>query len=81
MHPYLAVNVWIPATVDAALELTSAILRVFRDEGNRSDRQKGRLMWLIESYGKVETVEGAPHTYVTHTHTYTYIYTAVHVAD
>ena len=28
-----------------------ATLRIFRDEGNRSDRQKARLMWVIEAYG------------------------------
>ena len=28
-----------------------ATLRIFRDEGNRSDRQKARLMWIIEEYG------------------------------
>ena len=53
-------NVWVPATVDAAMELTTAILRVFRDEGDRSDRQKGRLMWLIEKYGAVTEVDGHP---------------------
>jgi sulfite reductase beta subunit-like hemoprotein len=37
-------NVWVPATVEAAVELTTAILRVFRDEGDRGDRQKARLM-------------------------------------
>merc|ERR1712157_470153 len=31
-----------------------AILRIFRDEGNRADRQKARLMWLVESYGVEE---------------------------
>ena len=33
-------NLWIPATVEASVELTRAILRVFRDEGARKDRQK-----------------------------------------
>ena len=51
-------NVWIPANVDCAVELSTAILRIFRDEGNRKDRQMARLMWLIESYGAVEEVNG-----------------------
>ena len=51
-------NVWIPADVDVAVALSAAILRVFRDEGGRKDRQKGRLMWLIESYGEVSEVHG-----------------------
>ena len=51
-------NLWIPADVDVAVELATAILRIFRDEGNRKDRQKARLMFLVESYGKVEEVDG-----------------------
>ena len=43
-------NLWIPAEVDASVELSTAILRIFRDEAERKDRQKGRLMWLIEKY-------------------------------
>jgi len=44
-------DIWIPATLDAARALSQATLRIFRDEGNRSDRQKARLMWVIEKYG------------------------------
>merc|ERR1719502_752032 len=44
-------DVWIPATLDTAVELSTAILRIFRDEGERKDRQKARLMWVIEQYG------------------------------
>jgi len=51
-------NVWIPARVDVATALTSAILRIFRDKGNRKDRQQARLMWLIETYGEVQHVDG-----------------------
>mmetsp|Transcript_52110 Transcript_52110/g.95937 ORF Transcript_52110/g.95937 Transcript_52110/m.95937 type:complete len:711 (+) Transcript_52110:81-2213(+) len=51
-------DLWIPATVDASVTLSTAILRIFRDEGSRGDRNKGRLMWLIESYGPVEEVDG-----------------------
>jgi hypothetical protein len=53
-------NLWIPATVEASVDLTAAILRIFRDEGGRKDRQKGRLMWLIEDYGEVKEVKGHP---------------------
>lgn len=53
-------NVWIPARVDCAVELSTAILRIFRDEGARGDRQKARLMWLVESYGEVTEVDGHP---------------------
>jgi len=51
-------NVWIPADVESAVELSRAILRLFRDESNRKDRQKARLMWLIESYGPTKVVDG-----------------------
>ena len=51
-------NVWIPARVDVAVELTSAILRIFRDEGSRGDRQKARLIWLVEQYGELKEVGG-----------------------
>ena len=44
-------GLWIPAEVSMAVELSRAILRIFRDEGTRGDRQKARLMWLVESYG------------------------------
>merc|ERR1719238_1916120 len=33
-------NLWIPANVDLATDLARAILRIFRDEGDRKDRQK-----------------------------------------
>eukprot|EP00325_Prymnesiales_sp_UTEX-LB-985_P017488 CAMPEP_0174754728 /NCGR_PEP_ID=MMETSP1094-20130205/105881_1 /TAXON_ID=156173 /ORGANISM="Chrysochromulina brevifilum, Strain UTEX LB 985" /LENGTH=659 /DNA_ID=CAMNT_0015960607 /DNA_START=52 /DNA_END=2031 /DNA_ORIENTATION=+ len=51
-------NLWIPADVPCAVDLTTAILRIFRDEGDRGDRQKARLMWLVESYGEVTEVDG-----------------------
>jgi len=44
-------DIWIPATLEAARGLSEATLRIFRDEGDRSDRQKARLMWVIEKYG------------------------------
>jgi hypothetical protein len=52
-------NVWIPAAdTECAVELSTAILRIFRDEGGRKDRQTARLMWLVESYGEVTEVNG-----------------------
>ena len=45
----IPMGVWVPEK-DAA-NLCKAILRLFRDEGARGDRQKARLMWLIESWG------------------------------
>ena len=42
-------GVWVPEK--DALNLCKAILRLFRDEGGRGDRQKARLMWLIEEWG------------------------------
>ena len=47
----IPINMWIPATEKAALDFSSALLRIFRDEGARGDRQKARLMFLIEEYG------------------------------
>ena len=44
-------DIWIPADVSSAVILCEAILRIFRDEGARGDRQKARLMWLIEQDG------------------------------
>uniref|UniRef100_A0A7S4BHH3 Ferredoxin--nitrite reductase, chloroplastic n=1 Tax=Chrysotila carterae TaxID=13221 RepID=A0A7S4BHH3_CHRCT len=45
------INLWIPADVNHAYTLSEAILRIFRDEGSRGDRQKARLMWLVEEMG------------------------------
>lgn len=42
-------NIWVPE--EDAFNLCKAILRLFRDEGARGDRQKSRLMWLIEEWG------------------------------
>ncbi|KAJ8608673.1 hypothetical protein CTAYLR_009396 [Chrysophaeum taylorii] len=61
-------DLWIPADVNVVLDLCSAILEIFRDEGARGDRQKARLMWLVEEYGipafrarVLEKAEGLPH--------------------
>mmetsp|Transcript_15632 Transcript_15632/g.22034 ORF Transcript_15632/g.22034 Transcript_15632/m.22034 type:complete len:609 (+) Transcript_15632:68-1894(+) len=47
-------DMWIPAEREAVVSLSEAILRIFRDEGDRKDRQKARLMWLVEKYGVEE---------------------------
>lgn len=41
--------VWVPE--EDAFDLCRAILRYYRDNGNRGDRQKTRLLWLIEELG------------------------------
>jgi len=53
-------DLWVPDNVDATVELTTAILRIFRDEGERKDRQKGRLMWMVEKHGEVKEVVAYP---------------------
>lgn len=47
-------KMWIPADRNSVVTLCEAIIRIFRDEGNRKDRQKARLMWLVEEYGVEE---------------------------
>jgi len=47
----VALDVWVPGDAYSCEALCEAILRLFRDEGSRDDRQKARLMWLVESYG------------------------------
>ncbi|GMH53496.1 hypothetical protein TL16_g01466, partial [Triparma laevis f. inornata] len=42
-------NLWIPE--NSVVKLCDAVLTVFRDEGERKNRQKSRLMWLVEQYG------------------------------
>ena len=44
-------GMWIPADRNSVLTVCEAILRIFRDESDRKDRQKARLMWLVEKYG------------------------------
>jgi ferredoxin-nitrite reductase len=47
-------NMWVPADRNSVVTLCEAILRLFRDESERKDRQKARLMWLVEKYGVEE---------------------------
>ena len=44
-------NMWIRSDRNSVVTLSEAILRIFRDESERKDRQKARLMWLVEKYG------------------------------
>lgn len=44
-------DMWIPADRNSVVTFCEAILRLFRDESDRKDRQKARLMWLVEKYG------------------------------
>jgi len=48
------IDIWVPASdndVTSVVTLCEAVLRIFRDEGDRKDRQKARLMWVVERYG------------------------------
>jgi ferredoxin-nitrite reductase len=50
-------NMWIPADRNSVVTFAEAVLRIFRDESDRKDRQKARLMWLVEKYGIVKFKE------------------------
>ena len=43
-------DAWVPAG-DAVVSLCHAVLTVFRDYGSRGNRQKCRMMWLVEEMG------------------------------
>ncbi|MEM9164149.1 MAG: ferredoxin--nitrite reductase [Cyanobacteria bacterium P01_F01_bin.4] len=43
-------DVWVPPN-DDVVEICRAILTVYRDNGLRANRQKSRLMWLIDEWG------------------------------
>ncbi|NJK50589.1 ferredoxin--nitrite reductase [Candidatus Gracilibacteria bacterium] len=47
----IPLNAWIPVNDDDVVDLSIAILRVYRDRGLRANRQKARLMWLIDEIG------------------------------
>jgi ferredoxin-nitrite reductase len=59
-------NVWVAPTRAEVVGLCRAILEVYRDHGLRANRQKARLMWLIDEWGietfrsEVEKVYGSP---------------------
>jgi ferredoxin-nitrite reductase len=42
-------DAWIPA--EDTVDLSEAILTVYRDHGLRANRQKSRMMWLIDEWG------------------------------
>jgi ferredoxin-nitrite reductase len=46
----IPLNAWVPPN-DDVVDLCRAILSVFRDRGSRANRQKSRLMWLIDELG------------------------------
>jgi ferredoxin-nitrite reductase len=46
----IPLNAWVEPNEDV-VELSRAILTVFRDRGSRANRQKSRLMWLIDELG------------------------------
>ncbi|NBD18817.1 MAG: ferredoxin--nitrite reductase, partial [Cyanobacteria bacterium] len=50
----IPLNVWIPPTEKFVVGISRAILEVYRDHGLRANRQKSRLMWLIEALGMDE---------------------------
>ena len=47
----IPLNAWIPVNDEDVVDLSIAILRVYRDRGLRANRQKARLMWLIDEIG------------------------------
>jgi ferredoxin-nitrite reductase len=47
----IPLNAWVAPTREAVVNLCRAILVVFRDRGARANRQKSRLMWLIDELG------------------------------
>jgi len=50
----IPLNAWIPPTEEAVVGVSRAILEVYRDRGLRANRQKSRLMWLIDEIGLEE---------------------------
>lgn len=50
----IPLNAWIPPTEEFVVGISRAILEVYRDHGLRANRQKSRLMWLIEALGMEE---------------------------
>ena len=46
----IPLNAWVPSN-ETVVDVSRAILTVFRDRGSRGNRQRTRLMWLIEELG------------------------------
>ena len=47
----IPLHAWVPPQVADVVDLSLAILKVYRDNGSRANRQKSRMMWLIEEWG------------------------------
>lgn len=47
----IPLDAWVPPEKDDVVGLCRAILSVYRDNGSRGNRQKTRLMWLIDEWG------------------------------
>lgn len=48
-EPAIPLNAWVPP--EDVVAVCRAVLEVFRDSGLRANRQKARLMWLIDEWG------------------------------
>jgi len=46
----IPLDAWVPPN-DDVVDLSRAILEVYRDSGSRANRQKSRMMWLIDEWG------------------------------
>jgi ferredoxin-nitrite reductase len=47
----IPLDAWVPPNDDDVVDLCRAILEVYRDSGSRANRQKSRMMWLIDEWG------------------------------
>ncbi|WP_017324212.1 ferredoxin--nitrite reductase [Synechococcus sp. PCC 7336] len=47
----IPMDVWVPPQIEPVVDLCRAILEVYRDNGPRANRQKSRMMWLIDEWG------------------------------
>ena len=47
----IPLDAWVPPTEKEVVALCRSILTVYRDHGSRGNRQKTRLMWLIDEWG------------------------------
>ncbi len=47
--PAISMNVWVDHT--QVVDISEAILIVYRDNGSRANRHQARMMWLIEEWG------------------------------
>jgi ferredoxin-nitrite reductase len=52
-EPAIPLDAWVPPN-DSVVELCRAILEVYRDHGPRINRQKARMMWLIDEWGMAQ---------------------------